>query len=661
MILQSIQLENFGLYQGKHELYFVPNEKRPVTLIGGLNGRGKTTLLDAITLGLYGRRALKYLQDERIKYTTYLDNHINKNALYGSKTSITITLADSSLAQDVISLCRSWEKRLKADPEEVLIATRNGVPDDYLSENWDYFVEEIMPLNISRFFFFDNEKIAQIADDETFNSVKESIRSLLGLSTIDQLVSDLGKISRKKLTLQDNQEQQKMLEEIDKVQSYIDQCDLLAKQAYEKAGQYQKAIRKAREQLEEESDKFWKAGGNLGMEKEKLQNELHTLEESLHSYEAKALTIINDSSSPLLLVQGLLQEVAAQSQKNEAQRVRAISANVLKDLQDRLENLAGYSPAFAEEAKRFLAQAKADLEANDSGEEYYQVSLESAQRLAQLLASHRQRLREALDLLEKMKTDHESIVRVEMHLSREVNDQAAQDLWQHMMQLNEEINQNEVNRRLEEERQARSERERDIYSSRRAKLIASTLEMRKNQGESERLMKYSEMVIQTMEVFKERLTEKRVHELSENILHCFQSMVGKTSMIQKVQLDPKTLDLKLIDDHGIELLKSQLSAGEKQLFAISIIWGLAKCSGYQMPVVIDTPLGRLDSHHRTNFVEGYLPYASSQVVVLSTDEEIYGPYLDQIRPYVNATYTLVYDEESRSTSIQPGYFGGEAQ
>ena len=208
MILQSIQLENFGLYQGKHELYFVPNEKRPVTLIGGLNGRGKTTLLDAITLGLYGRRALKYLQDERIKYTTYLDNHINKNALYGSRTSITITLADSSQAQDVISLCRSWEKRLKADPEDVLIATRNGVQDDYLSENWDYFVEEIMPLNISRFFFFDNEKIAQIADDETFNSVKESIRSLLGLSTIDQLVSDLGKISKKKLTTQKDQEQQ---------------------------------------------------------------------------------------------------------------------------------------------------------------------------------------------------------------------------------------------------------------------------------------------------------------------------------------------------------------------------------------------------------------------------------------------------------------------
>ena len=165
--------------------------------------------------------------------------------------------------------------------------------------------------------------------------------------------------------------------------------------------------------------------------------------------------------------------------------------------------------------------------------------------------------------------------------------------------------------------------------------------------------------MQTMEKFKERLTEKRVHDLSEMILGCFTSMVGKTSMIHHIQIDPKTLDIKLIDFKDKELLKSQLSAGEKQLFAVSIIWGLAKCSGYEMPVVIDTPLGRLDSHHRQNFVEGYLPYASKQVVVLSTDEEINGRYLDLVMPYVNKTYTLVYDEETRSSSIVGGYFGGD--
>ena len=105
-------------------------------------------------------------------------------------------------------------------------------------------------------------------------------------------------------------------------------------------------------------------------------------------------------------------------------------------------------------------------------------------------------------------------------------------------------------------------------------------------------------------------------------------------------------------------MKEQLSAGEKQMFAISILWGLALSSGYKLPVIIDTPMARLDSAHRTNFINKYLPNASSQVIVLSTDEEINGKYLDDIREYLNMTYTLVYDETEKCSTISPGYFGG---
>ena len=94
------------------------------------------------------------------------------------------------------------------------------------------------------------------------------------------------------------------------------------------------------------------------------------------------------------------------------------------------------------------------------------------------------------------------------------------------------------------------------------------------------------------------------------------------------------------------------------MFAISILWGLALSSGYKLPVIIDTPMARLDSAHRSNFINKYLPNASSQVIVLSTDEEINGKYLTDIKGYVNSAYTLVYDETEKCTSINPGYFGG---
>ena len=95
------------------------------------------------------------------------------------------------------------------------------------------------------------------------------------------------------------------------------------------------------------------------------------------------------------------------------------------------------------------------------------------------------------------------------------------------------------------------------------------------------------------------------------------------------------------------------------MFAISILWGLAITSGYKLPVIIDTPIARLDSAHRNNFINKYLPNASSQVIVLSTDEEINDKYLDDIKDYVNTSYTLVYDEREKCSSIVPGYFGGE--
>ena len=78
-----------------------------------------------------------------------------------------------------------------------------------------------------------------------------------------------------------------------------------------------------------------------------------------------------------------------------------------------------------------------------------------------------------------------------------------------------------------------------------------------------------------------------------------------------------------------------------------------------MPVIIDTPLGRLDSQHRSDFGERHLPCGAKQVTVLSSGEEVNGQYWDLIKPNVNAVYTLVYDEAQHGSSIQSGYFGGQ--
>lgn len=111
-----------------------------------------------------------------------------------------------------------------------------------------------------------------------------------------------------------------------------------------------------------------------------------------------------------------------------------------------------------------------------------------------------------------------------------------------------------------------------------------------------------------------------------------------------------------IDYNGNEIDKSSLSAGEKQLMVISLLWSLALCSKKKLPVIIDTPLSRLDSAHRESLIKTYFPYASEQTIILSTDSEINQEYHDMMKDDIGDEFTLVYDDISKSTTIQKGYF-----
>ena len=200
-------------------------------------------------------------------------------------------------------------------------------------------------------------------------------------------------------------------------------------------------------------------------------------------------------------------------------------------------------------------------------------------------------------------------------------------------------------------------RQREILIGKRIRLIKGMAEKENTNDDNTRIIKYAAMSIETLTEFKKRLQKEKVERLSKTATDCFKTLVEKSSLAQRIDINPETLDVTIVGADGNELLKNQLSAGEQQMFAVAIVWALALSSGYKAPVIVDTPMARLDSSHRTNFVTKYLPAASSQVMVLSTDEEIYGRYLDMIRENVVDYYTLLYREDEHCTSIVQGYFG----
>ena len=159
-----------------------------------------------------------------------------------------------------------------------------------------------------------------------------------------------------------------------------------------------------------------------------------------------------------------------------------------------------------------------------------------------------------------------------------------------------------------------------------------------------------------LDQFVVRLRESKVHLLQEKTFEMYHQLSSRSSLIKDLLIDPKTYEVSLHDRHGSAIRKSGLSAGEKEIFAVSLLWGLAQTSQLRLPIIIDTPLSRLDSSHRNHIVHSYFPNAGEQVVILSTDTEVDADYYAQLKPYLAGAGMLAFDQRQELTTYSPGYF-----
>lgn len=654
MRINSVVLNDFGLYRGRNEILFPNDNSRHITLVGGLNGRGKTTLLDAIILAMYGKRALRYLSDERVKYSQYINNHINKSAS-PRRSSVKIVFSEVNLSISELTLERAWNDDGKNTIEDLTIK-HDGINDTYLSEHWDYYVEEILPLSISRFFFFDNEKISQIADDETFESVKASIKTLLGLTTIDQLITDIRKLSRSTYSEKKNGEVNEELSRLQDIeQSILDTENEIAQLVQSNAGIRTRigVLQRDYSQLEK---KFWEKGGNLGLEKEQMIKKRDKINEELDQAKSKTLELLSASATPLHMCANLINRTLDTVSQSELYKAVLYSKRVFELLENML-NTSSYDPEYTEAIKQFLKDSQKTMHDSFKSADLYQGFSESSSVLLKnLVEIHDEACEKIQAHLSHVQSLHDEITNLELILSFEASENDVKTIWNKMQALTSEQLQCEVQLKMNEEHEQQLHNRIETLKHRRESLHRTQLSNIQYQDENVRIISYSSMTERIMEEYKKKIQRRRTKELEQKIYQCFSFMMQKNSMIEGIHINPDTLDITLIDYNGNELLKDQLSAGEKQLFAVSLLWGLAQSSGYRMPVIIDTPLGRLDSNHRTNFVERYLPFAAQQVIVLSTDEEINGHYWELIQSHVNAAYTLIYNDKTHSTEIVSGYF-----
>src|SRR5262249_26890249 len=158
---------DFGLYGGTTQIDLVPRRRygreSPIILVGGKNGAGKTTLLEAVRLALYGRRALGTRVGQS-EYDAYLRDRVHRSSgVHSAAVGLEFDYAEAGRVNRY-RVRREWAVRGKSVVESLLLDKDGVAVNSVPREEWHHFLQELIPPGVSQLFFFDGEKIREIAD-----------------------------------------------------------------------------------------------------------------------------------------------------------------------------------------------------------------------------------------------------------------------------------------------------------------------------------------------------------------------------------------------------------------------------------------------------------------------------------------------------------------
>ena len=265
-------------------------------------------------------------------------------------------------------------------------------------------------------------------------------------------------------------------------------------------------------------------------------------------------------------------------------------------------------------------------------------------------------IQKAKELLDQRQSLQEKKDEIESYLNLDINEEELRGIYQKIKAAEQKIITEEVKKNTLLAQRTTINGEAIKTTSEFNRAVEQMLDEMETTDDVERVLKYSQMAIRVLDEYIIRLQADKIGILAETITDCYQKLANKKHLILNIEMNTETLDLKYIDYSGVEVPRSSLSAGEKQLMVIAILWALAKCSKKKLPVIIDTPLSRLDSIHRKALIESYFPYASDQTIILSTDSEIDAQDYELMKDNVGDEFILMYDDDSKSTTIHRGYF-----
>lgn len=672
MFLNKVEITNFRVYYGKNILDFGrSNKDRNVYIIGGLTGYGKTSLLTAITLGLLGKNATHLAFDEKTasnfnidsQYRELLQKNFSKTALAKGEQQMSVKLIFDDKGTELHVERKWWLDDQGVLQDEELNVFQNGAPLEIAKgvdpqELKEEFIETKIPPQVAKFFFFDGEEIRKIAEKDPSGAVVSGLNSLLGFAMLQRLEEDLEKTKRDIKTETGNSPTKTdLLKAETELSEKEEELGKITEDLEERARDREKIMQQFKNVKAEISAML---GGDEPETQNKIQEQLEELDVEDRNIASEIGKFCGDLlflSMPKTLFKRLNKQLTGELTRKEWEgKKNLLSPQKVKII----EGLFGQSSPQPEPP---LIPQQKDFLINRLDKEWNNMFNPPPEGMADNIIHKdfsEDDTRDVIRKLEEIKKQtqqqlHSRILR-RNEIDRRTNElkekrrrMTTGPEFQELLGKRDEIN-TKIGR-LDTEIEGLERRIPPIQNE------ISSLKKRCTDLENEvisteqghKLIDTCKRLYETVDEFMRELRNKRVTGLSQKMTGMYKTLAHKEDLVNTISINPTSYKVIMKGKDGNELPDG--SAGESEIFALSMIYGLAEISRRNLPFIIDTPFGRLDSPHRDNIVSRYFPKISHQVIIFSSDTELNEKWYRAIEPYVAKSFLLEFDKQTKTTTI----------
>ena len=651
MILSSLELENYRPYRGIQTIEFSTDPEKNFTVIEGVNGAGKTQLLNAITWCLYGQE--EHFRSDKDKKRGILNDYVKSNLGNGQKTRVRVAIKGKDTDDKAIHFERSvvfhkdQKGNLYEETPEFICFKMIGRDMEPIGSP-AFMINRMLPEGIRNFFIFDGEKLDDFFREENAEKVKSAISDVSQLTLLDATIDHLDKtLDGIRTSIKGQTPKVDLLNE--KMKAFSSSIEDMKADQTAKEAELEEVRRKVRELDEKLNGTDVSAVKKSQAERERITQMLGSTEEDIELENGRIRDTVIAALPSLVCkdaIEYTLKKISEKRTKGELPpRIRRTFIN---ELLEKGECICGTDISKDGDRRKKISQLIQKIDLSEISEYINEGNYELNSALERMapIGPNLDEIGQRIAALEaRQKKYQEQLGEISaglkgLNIEEVSNNEFLRDKYNSQREnLSGDIKvlQTKIKGATDIIEMTRKELEGELKKSERNAHVANQISVGEN-------------ALEVLKDARKNIVDKIRMTIEEKTRAYFLSLIWKKETYTKISID-ENYNVSVVNSLGSECLGT-LSAGERQVLALSFMAALREVSGFEAPIIIDTPLGRISKEPKERIAEMLPKYLKkTQVTLLVTDEEYTPPVKQKLSKSIGKEYVLKYVEKESKTYV----------